>query len=291
MFRISYDPAAQPERNDQYVYFLKGRSDVLIVQKRGQMLQLPHMLDQSHDDFAQIGSDKSRRFWVGELDGDAADSVQSLYNYTRNEAIPMFGDLPDGLLQVKLRETYLLLGDEVFWMLARAAKIYNWLHTHRFCGVCATPMKKRKNELALSCPNCGNTSYPHIAPAVIVSIEHGDKILMVKNRRNPASFYGLVAGFVEAGETIEEAVHREVMEEVNLKICNLRYVMSQPWPFPNSLMLAFTADYLSGELRIQEDELAEAQWFSFDEIPATPPRISVASRLVEQFVARKTGKL
>lgn len=175
--------------------------------------------------------------------------------------------------------------DETTWTLAgRAAQLVDWQRTHRYCGQCATPTERVRGERARRCPRCGLTAFPRLAPAVITLIERDDgRILLARNVDFPAPFFSLLAGFVEPGETLEEAVVRETHEEVGVTVGDLRYWGSQPWPFPHSLMVGFRARYLGGELVLQEDEIAEAAWFAPDELPMTPPRMSIAGRMIEAW--------
>ena len=138
-----------------------------------------------------------------------------------------------------------------------------------------------EGERCAKCPACSFLAYPRISPAMMVLVKRGDSILLARHKASPAPFFTALAGFLEAGESAEEAVHREVFEEVGLKVDNIRYFGSQNWPFPHSLMIAFTADYAGGELSIDENEIAEAQWFGpGDMIPRTPPGISIAGHLI-----------
>jgi NAD+ diphosphatase len=177
--------------------------------------------------------------------------------------------------------------DEVTWTLAgRAAQLVDWLRTHRYCGQCATPTEPARGERARRCPRCGHVAFPRLAPAVIMRIERDDgRILLARNPHFPVPFFSLLAGFVEPGETLEQAVVRETYEEVGLTVGDLRYWGSQPWPFPHSLMVGFVARYLGGELVLQEDEIAEAGWFGPDELPTTPPVMSIAGRMIDAWAA------
>ena len=140
------------------------------------------------------------------------------------------------------------------------------------------------SERAQVCPQCGLTAFPRLSPAIIVCIRRGEQILLARNHRFPPGRFSVLAGFVEPGETLEEAVAREVREEVGIRVRDIRYFGSQPWPFPNSLMLGFTAEYAEGELVVDESELAEAHWFTRDNLPDLPPPISIARRLIEDFL-------
>jgi NAD+ diphosphatase len=181
-----------------------------------------------------------------------------------------------------LRSLFGNMDPDLLGVAGRACQIAEWARTHRFCGACASPMALAAGERGFKCSHCGHIAYPRISPAMMVLIRKGDSYLMAMHVASPAKRFTPLAGFLEAGETIEEAVHREVFEEVGLKVHNLKYFGSQSWPFPHSLMIAFTADYLSGEIRIDETELAEARWFGpNDEWPEKIPHISVSQRLVD----------
>ena len=164
------------------------------------------------------------------------------------------------------------------------SQIYRWRESRRFCGCCGAKMRAGTTERSMVCTDCGHTEYPKICPAVIVAIRNGDKLLMSRYARGTYRRYALIAGYVEVGETFEECVRREVMEEVGLKVKNIRYYKSQPWSFSDSVMIGFTAD-LDGDdtLRLEEDELAEAGWFSRDEIVEYPPYISVGHEMMKAF--------
>jgi NAD+ diphosphatase len=175
---------------------------------------------------------------------------------------------------------------EVEWMLAgRAVQIVDWARTHRFCGRCATPTIANPNDRSMKCPACGLPAYPRLAPAIITLVTRGDEALLARgvNFRNPT--YSALAGFVEAGETLEQAVAREVMEEVAITVGNIRYVSSQPWPFPHSLMLGFEADYVSGDIVCDPSEIVDANWYTRDSLPNIPPGISIARKLIDRWVA------
>jgi NAD+ diphosphatase len=172
--------------------------------------------------------------------------------------------------------------DELLGVAGRAVQIAEWARTHRFCGACAQPMALLAGERCFKCQACGNMAYPRISPAMMVLIRKGDHVLMAMHVASPSKRFTPLAGFLEAGESIEEAVHREVFEEVGLRVHNLEYFSSQSWPFPHSLMIAFTADYLDGEIKVDESEISEARWFGpDDEWPEKVPHISVSSILVD----------
>lgn len=190
-------------------------------------------------------------------------------------------EAPEGHAWFSLRSLFGNVDDGFVGLAGRAFQIAEWARTHRFCGACGTPMARAAGERAFKCPSCGHTAYPRISPAMMVLIRKGDSVLLAMHAQSPYKRYTALAGFLEAGESVEEAIHREVEEEVGLKVHNLKYFGSQSWPFPHSLMIAFTAEYLSGEIRVDTNEIAEARWFGpDDEFPSIPPGVSIASELI-----------
>lgn len=186
---------------------------------------------------------------------------------------------------IGLRAVYTELGEELFWLAGRAAQLIAWNETHRFCGRCGVPTERLMAERATRCPRCGLMNFPRLSPAIIVSVERDGKILLARNASFKNGFFSVLAGFVEPGEDLEMAVRREVREEVGIEIADVRYMGSQPWPFPNSLMIGFTARWAAGEIRIDEQEIAEAAWFAPDELPDIPASISISRRLIDGFLA------
>lgn len=200
---------------------------------------------------------------------------------------------PEGVAFVSLRSLFGRFDEMMLALAGRAIQIVEWDRTHQFCGRCGIPVQALPNERAKICPQCGLTSYPRLAPAIIVSIERenssGTELLLAHNRRHPKGFFSVLAGFVEPGETLEECVRREIREEVGIEVKNIRYFGSQPWPFPNSLMIAFTADYDWGEIIVEEDEIIEANWYSANDLPLVPPAISIARQLIDSFVEKNSN--
>ena len=182
-----------------------------------------------------------------------------------------------------LREVY-EIDHDLYHIAGKAVLVNDWYISHRFCGKCGSENQLDEKDMMLKCPDCGQVHYPRIAPAIIVAIRNEDKLLMAKHSYHDNIRYALIAGFVEPGEAIEEAVHREVLEEVGVKIKNLKYQKSQSWPFPNSLMLAFTAEYESGDIKVDGDEILNAKWFKKDEIVRYGTDISISDWLIQQFI-------
>jgi NAD+ diphosphatase len=189
--------------------------------------------------------------------------------------------LPEGLRAAGLRQWFGVMGDQDLSIAMRAVQLLEWDRTHRFCGACGVPTEHLPGERARRCTGCGLATYPRISPAMMVLVTRGRQMLLGRGLHFPPGRYSALAGFVEAGETIEQAVVREVREEVGLEIRDLRYFGSQSWPFPHSLMIAFRAEWAAGEIRIDPAELADAQWFDPAELPGVPPRLSIARALID----------
>lgn len=194
--------------------------------------------------------------------------------------------LPHDFQSISLRSAVDHVDEQWYLLAAKAFSIINWDRNHQFCGRCGQATLQSAQTFERVCPNCQLNFYPRISPSVIVLITKGDQILMARSPSFPPGVYALIAGFVEPGESIEDAVHREVYEETRLKIKNLRYFGSQPWPFPDSLMMGFFAEYESGELQIDTRELEDAGWYDKDKLPGRPSfKKSIASQLLNAYLS------
>ncbi|MCB1646167.1 MAG: NAD(+) diphosphatase [Pseudomonadales bacterium] len=176
--------------------------------------------------------------------------------------------------------------EPVFYLLGKAKQITEWHHHHQFCGQCGQPTEASDFDRSRRCRPCGQFFYPRLSPSIIVLITRGEELLLARNAQARGNFYSTLAGFVEPGESLEEAVHREVMEEVGVKIRNLKYYNSQSWPFPNSLMLGFHAEYDSGDITIQEEEIAHADFFHYRDLPSRPAMMSISGWLIQDYIDR-----
>ncbi len=197
------------------------------------------------------------------------------------------GDEGDTAMLAPLRQLMVAGDEEGFRLAGRAWQLATFRRTHRFCGECGAPMTPKAGEWAQVCHH-GHTVYPRISPCIIVAVRKGPEILLAAHRRHYQAddpMYTVLAGFVEAGENLEQCVAREVFEECGIRVRNVRYVASQPWPFPHSLMMGFTADYESGEIKVQDDELVAADFFAADRLPRLPPHGTIARRLIEGSLA------
>ena len=192
--------------------------------------------------------------------------------------------IPEGLQLVPIRQLITSWSKEQFLQASRAVQLLEWRRNHKFCSHCGHPTEVHPTEYAMVCPSCRYHQYPRVNPCIITVITRGDdEILLAKSVHNKTNMYGLIAGFVEVGETLEEAVQREAFEEVGLKLKNIQYMSSQPWPFPSNLMVAFRAEYESGEIKLQEEEIADAQFFKIDQLPEIPFKGSIAHSMIMQI--------
>jgi NAD+ diphosphatase len=221
-----------------------------------------------------LGISIERKLWLGTLQGipcyAAEGSIRQAPSseYSFAELRSLFGELEAGLYDLSLLGVHLVA----------------WDKSCQFCSKCRSELKECKDVRAKECIECGRLEFPRISPAIIVLIQKGDSLLLARSPRFPGEFFSVLAGFVEPGESLEEAVHREVMEEAGIAVKNIKYFGSQPWPFPDSLMIGFTAEYESGEIKIDGDEIIDARWFQADNLPNLPGKLSIARALIDRFV-------
>jgi NAD+ diphosphatase len=193
---------------------------------------------------------------------------------------------PAGFVWSGLRALFGQFDDVMFGLAGRAFQIMDWDRTHLFCGRCGTPTVPKQTERSRQCPNCGQTHYPRVAPAVMALVRRGDELLLARSPHFAPGMHSALAGFVEPGESLEECLMREVKEEVGVEVTNLRYFSSQPWPFPHSLMIAFNCDWVSGEIVPDPTEIEAAGWFGLESLPVLPNKVSIARRLIDATIAR-----
>lgn len=232
--------------------------------------------ESDHTPIALTGQRASDAIVVGRWDGRLVVA----------EALAADAPAPLGARWAGLRSLFGMMADDWVAIAGRAGQLLDWDRTHAFCGVCATPTQRDPHERARRCPACKHAAYPRISPAMMCLVTRGKQILLARNVNFPAGRYSALAGFLEAGESVEDAVHREVREEVGIEVGEPKYFASQSWPFPNSLMIAYTAEYVGGELMPNGHEIAEADWFDHTNLPQLPPRISIARALIEHTLQR-----
>jgi NAD+ diphosphatase len=263
-----------PEERSEPAWWFAFQENKLLVYEEPSGVNLPCLVD-----FAELGLTTLREHYLGRLDHLHCYAVE-----VAEGTLPPLGMTFEGLRQV-----YGRLDEDLFWIAARAVQIIDWDRTHQFCGRCGTQLRTKNTERAKECLKCGLLHFPRLAPAIIVLVERGDRLLLARSRHFMPGMYSVLAGFVEPGESLEEAVVREVKEEVGIHVKDIKYFGSQPWPFPHSLMIGFTATYAGGEISIQDEEIEDAGWFTVDNLPRIPGKISIARKLIDCFLA-KQGK-
>ena len=241
----------------------------LLVFEKNELFALPQVIALS-----EIGLQSLRSFYLGSLDNQPCFVAE----------LDDLAEAPAGMQFRNLRSLYSAFPEKLFWIAGRAQHFLDWDRYHQYCGSCGTPTVRVRNDWNKQCPKCELSHYPRLSPAIIVLVERGDEILLARANRYQGAMYSVLAGFVEPGESLEDTLHREIFEEVGIKVKNVKYFGSQPWPFPNSLMVGFTCEYDSGELVLQEEEIADAQWFTADSMPEIPPGISISRSLINWYL-------
>ena len=188
---------------------------------------------------------------------------------------------------VNLRSQMHLLNADDYLLASRSLQLVTWYQQHRYCGRCGQPMHYDSTESAMACHACGLISYPRISPCMMCLVTRGEECLLAHHHRHTDNMYATLAGFVEAGESLEQTVHREIMEEVGLTVNKLRYFSSQSWPFPHQLMVAYFAEYQSGDICVDGEEIIDAQWFHYTELPLIPPPTTLSGQLIHHFVQQQ----
>jgi len=261
-----------PSEREEPAWWFTFQGNKLLVYLESSSISIPYLLD-----FKELGLTPLGQHYLGRLDKQHCYAVE-----LAEGTAP-----PTGMSFEGLRQVYGRLDEDLFWIATRAVQVVDWDRTHQFCGQCGTPTKTSLIERAKECPRCGLLHFPRLSPAIIVLVEHGQELLLARSRHFLPGMYSVLAGFVEPGETLEEAVAREVKEEVGLMVKEIKYFGSQPWPFPHSLMIGFTAKYHGGEISLQDPEIEDAGWFTADNLPTIPGKISIARKLIDWFVEKQ----
>ena len=268
------ETAAVNDRERAFAFF--GTS--VLLRATGEALRLPTVAELA-EVFGDAGLEQSRV----PVAIRAAHGPSVAFSFDEDHPVP------DGFRGDGLRVAWHTLGEADFRAAGTARQKVEWYRTHRFCSRCGAATAVDAAHESMTCPACGQHHFPRVAPAVIVLVQRGPEALLGRSPRFLPGVYSTLAGFVEPGESLEECVHREVEEEVGVRIANLRYFGSQPHPFPNSLMVGFVADWLDGEIRIDPREIEDARWFTPEALPELPHPMSIARALIEDFRARVAG--
>ena len=252
-------------KTNKDIYFLFYKDELLVKSEDNKAIipTIEELENLKLNNIQYLGSINGQNCFCGELNKDAI--------------------IPNDMYFSKLKALTHQLSDDMFWIGGRAIQIVNFNNDHKYCGRCGTLTQNVDGERAKKCPKCGLVNYPRISPAIIVAVVREGKLLLAHNNQAAKDLYSVVAGFVEVGETFEECVVREVREETGITVKNIKYFGNQPWPFPNSLMIGFTAEYASGEIQVDGKEIGHANWYSSTEMPVTPDSISIAKKLISWF--------
>jgi NAD+ diphosphatase len=270
-FAPSCGAVQDPLPDDAAWVILRG-DELLLAQRDGgpcSLLTHPESLGLAPENLHALGSLDGRPALLGTVSPEAP--------------------LPEGVRAEGLRGAFMLLRDAEQAMAAYGAQIRHWDRTTRFCGECgrATSPSADPAKRAKRCETCRHDWFPRVSPCTIALVyDDAGRVLLTRQPSWPANRYGLIAGFVEPGETLEECVRREAREETGVELADVTYAGSQPWPFPHQLMVGFTAKHVSGDPRPRDGELEDARWFTRDALPILPPRFSIARRLIDAFLAR-----
>jgi NAD+ diphosphatase len=269
---LLFEPSVKPlyEKNSKDYWFLFKNNRLMVFNEEGK-LTIPRWenvndLDINLHNIQYMGAYCKYNCYSGEI-------IEEIYE--------------DNIDFVDLKTLSNSVDEDIYLLASKANLLLNWFKLNQHCGICGSKMYKKdsKFERAMTCSNCGNTTWPRTSPAIIVAVIKEDKLLLAHNKQFPNRMYSVIAGFLEYGETFEDCVKREVYEEVGIKIKNIKYYGSQPWPYPNSMMIGFIAEYLDGEIKVDGEEIIHADWFSKEEIPGMYKKsISIGSELIEWFL-------
>lgn len=272
LFRRAYPPAELPAGAYWWLPFCGP--DVVVREDDGQAALLYGGMD------VVAGLEFEPPVLLGSLDGVPCVSCQ----------LSSTAELPTGWHAIGLRELYGKLDDALYEIAGYAAHLLLWQRTSRFCPVCASSTEPMQGDWGRRCSKCGHTRYPQLSPAILALVHDGDRVLLT-HKPGWSARYSIIAGFVEPGESLEACVQREVEEEVGVAVANISYVGSQPWPFPDQLMIGYMAEYAGGMLEIDTAELDDAAWFHVDALPELPPPMSLSRRIIDAWAASRRREL
>lgn len=267
-YKLGFIPPNNLKQDTLWLIFDKSR---LLIRFSNNIPQIP-----STKDLNEYNLKVESILYLGTMDGIPCFIGQ----------LDTYKELPNHIYFEEMRSLFGCIDDGYYLLAGRAMHINNWYQTHLFCGKCGLPSENKSDELARICPSCGTIVYPTISPAIIVAVEKDDSILLARAANFKRNMYSVIAGFLEPGETLDDCVRREVKEEVGIEVKNIKYFGSESWPYPNSLMIGFTAEYAGGNLTIDKKEINDANWYKVDNLPQIPSNISISRRLIDQFIKK-----
>ncbi|MFC1995123.1 NAD(+) diphosphatase [Chloroflexota bacterium] len=265
-----YKPAvmSKQQNHDQAYWFVFCSSKLLIAVKSDKC-SVPYTSNLKNMNLSSI-----RTQYLGTIKGHPCYSAE----------VPSETTAPEGMSFRELKPLFEVLDEDEFLLACKALQIVNWDQTNQYCGRCGNGTEVLQDERAKKCPNCGLLSYPLISPVTITAVLKGNSILLAGNAATNGKVHSIIAGFVEPGETLEECVQREILEEVGLKVKNIKYFGSQPWAFSYSLMIGFTAEYESGEILVDGTEITEAGWYDVHNLPDLPGKMSISREMIDWYI-------
>jgi NAD+ diphosphatase len=285
--RFPFSPSAvRPQDvSARPLWFLCAENEVVLRREPGpalpEALPAPAALLPSTEEVRALGLEQAAAVFLGTLAGEQCWALP----YAGGKAA-----LPPALDLVGLRKLWSLLDDTLFPIAGRANQLSHHYATNLFCGRCGAHNERDPKDRAVNCPACGLSVWPRVSPAIITLVRRGDEALLANAGRFPVPFFSTLAGFSEPGESLEETLVREVREEVGVQVDDVRYFGSQPWPFPNSLMIGYIAQWRAGEIAVDGEEIKEARFFKANALPMIPPRLSIARKLIDAWVTEITGR-
>ena len=262
-----------PRESGEFSWWFIFRDNRLLVEENNGSITIPRFKSPEQKNIQLV-----RHHYLGQL---------GKINCYSGELDPKTS-IPTGYTSLGLRQLFGLIGDDLMGVAGRAVHILYWDSTTQYCGRCGQKIFPKTEEKAKECPGCGLIIYPQLAPAVIILIERGNELLLARSPHFQKGLYSVIAGFVEPGETLEQTVTREIREEVGIEVQNIRYFGSQHWPFPHSLMIAFTAEYLKGQIIVDQREIEDACWFTIDHLPLIPSKMSISRQLIDWFIEKQS---
>ncbi len=265
MFKAAFKPSISERENALWFIIQSGR---LLIKRNSQ----PALVPQTRQFGGSIPAFSHTQF-LGHLDGQPCFAAAPPADYQPEDGFEFRG----------LRALFGKIDENQLWVAGRANQLVRWSRHHSYCGRCGEKTADKADERAKFCPACNLVNYPRVSPAIIVAVVKGEQLLLARSGRFPGGFFSVLAGFVEPGEGLEACVEREVFEETGIKVKNINYFGSQPWPFPDSLMVAFTAEHAGGDIQIDGEEIVAADWYTRDNLPNIPPGISIARQLIDWF--------
>lgn len=259
----NYVNALHPQGENEACWFIFSGDQLLIHDDKKTLPSSSQALQLKREMY--LGTLKDKHLFTGEIESQAL--------------------APQGRIWCSIRTLFGVVTDEYYAVAGRAMQLLSWDRSHTYCGSCGSETFTRETERCRECPSCGSLAYPKIAPAIMALVKKDNKILLARGPHFPEKFYSVIAGYVDPGETLEQCVGREVFEEVGIRVKNIRYFGSQPWPFSQSLMIAFTCDWENGEISMDPAELTHAEWFDPTHLPQLPPRLSISRILIDSYLS------